>query len=69
MASHSSPMTHVPDAEQAGSDAPASGSPAEVSAPMVEAHGLVKRFGDFVAVDGVDFTIAKGESFLSLIHI
>ena len=30
---------------------------------MVEAHGLVKRFGDFVAVDGVDFTIAKGESF------
>jgi lipooligosaccharide transport system ATP-binding protein len=31
--------------------------------PMVEAHALVKRFGDFVAVDGVDFTIAKGESF------
>ena len=30
---------------------------------MVEAHGLVKRFGDFVAVDGVDFSIAKGESF------
>ena len=30
---------------------------------MVEAHGLVKRFGDFVAVDGVDFTIAQGESF------
>jgi lipooligosaccharide transport system ATP-binding protein len=33
------------------------------AAPMVEAHNLVKRFGDFVAVDGVDFTIAKGESF------
>ena len=30
---------------------------------MVEASGLVKRFGDFVAVDGVDFTIEKGESF------
>jgi lipooligosaccharide transport system ATP-binding protein len=30
---------------------------------MVEAHGLVKRFGDFVAVDGVDFTISPGESF------
>ncbi len=30
---------------------------------MVEANGLVKRFGDFVAVDHVDFSIAKGESF------
>ena len=30
---------------------------------MVEAHNLVKRFGDFVAVAGVDFTIAPGESF------
>jgi len=56
-------MTHVPDAEQADTGAPVSGSPAVVPAPMVEAHGLVKRFGEFVAVDGVDFTIAKGESF------
>jgi lipooligosaccharide transport system ATP-binding protein len=39
---------------------PGAGSPA---APMVEAHGLVKRFGDFTAVDRVDFTIARGESF------
>ncbi len=30
---------------------------------MVEAHDLTKRFGDFVAVDGVDFTIQPGESF------
>ena len=30
---------------------------------MVEAHKLEKRIGDFVAVDGVDFTIEAGESF------
>ena len=30
---------------------------------MVEARGLLKRFGDFTAVDRVDFSIARGESF------
>jgi lipooligosaccharide transport system ATP-binding protein len=60
MASYFSPMTDVPDSGQAGAGAPTSASG---PAPMVEAHGLVKRFGDFVAVDGVDFTIHKGESF------
>ncbi|MGH9092561.1 MAG: ABC transporter ATP-binding protein [Acidimicrobiales bacterium] len=30
---------------------------------MVSARGLVKRFGGLVAVDGVDFAIARGESF------
>jgi lipooligosaccharide transport system ATP-binding protein len=30
---------------------------------LVEARGLVKRFGDFVAVDNLDFEIARGESF------
>jgi lipooligosaccharide transport system ATP-binding protein len=53
-------MTDVPESEQNGVDAPTSGLK---GAPMVEARGLVKRFGDFVAVDGVDFTIEKGESF------
>jgi len=57
-------MTDVPDSKRTAADARAAGSPAGVvPTPMVEAHGLVKRFGDFVAVDGVDFTIAKGESF------
>jgi len=32
-------------------------------APLVYAKGLVKRFGDFVAVDHVDFEIARGEAF------
>ncbi len=31
--------------------------------PLIEARGLVKRFGDFVAVDGVDFSVAPGEAF------
>jgi lipooligosaccharide transport system ATP-binding protein len=30
---------------------------------LVEARGLTKRFGDFTAVDGIDFEVAKGEAF------
>ena len=30
---------------------------------LVEAHALTKRFGDFTAVDGVDFTVEYGEAF------
>ena len=53
-------MTDVPESERPGAGA---GPSEALPEPMVEAHGLVKRFGDFVAVDGVDFTIRKGESF------
>jgi lipooligosaccharide transport system ATP-binding protein len=35
-------------------------SPAEV---LVRAHGLTKRFGDFTAVDGIDFSLARAEAF------
>jgi lipooligosaccharide transport system ATP-binding protein len=31
--------------------------------PILEAHDLVKRFGDFTAVKGVSFSIERGESF------
>jgi drug efflux transport system ATP-binding protein len=31
--------------------------------PVVSAHGLVKRFGDFTAVAGVDFEVFPGEIF------
>ncbi len=33
------------------------------SAPLVEARGLVKKFGDAVAVDHIDFEIRQGEAF------
>ena len=29
--------------------------------PPIEARGLVKRYGDFTAVDGIDFDVAVGE--------
>ncbi|HEX6548615.1 MAG TPA: ABC transporter ATP-binding protein [Candidatus Dormibacteraeota bacterium] len=31
--------------------------------PVVEAEALTKRFGELTAVDGIDFRVAKGESF------
>ena len=31
--------------------------------PLVTARGLVKRFGEFVAVDGIDFDIGRGDSY------
>ena len=31
--------------------------------PLIEARGLTKRYGDFVAVDGIDFTVERGETF------
>jgi lipooligosaccharide transport system ATP-binding protein len=34
-----------------------------VSDPLVLARGLVKRFGDFVAVDGIDVNVTPGEAF------
>ena len=46
---------------------------------LIEAKQLVKRYGDFTAIAGIDFQVRKGESFgflgpngagkLSLIHI
>jgi lipooligosaccharide transport system ATP-binding protein len=36
---------------------------AAMSEPILDAHELVKRFGDFEAVKGVSFTINRGETF------
>ena len=34
-----------------------------MSEPLIHARGLTKTYGDFVAVDGIDFDVARGESF------
>jgi lipooligosaccharide transport system ATP-binding protein len=31
--------------------------------PMIIARGLTKKYGEFVAVDGIDFEVTKGEAF------
>jgi lipooligosaccharide transport system ATP-binding protein len=31
--------------------------------PLIQARNLTKRFGDFTAVDGIDFDVARGEAF------
>ena len=34
-----------------------------MSEELIVARGLRKSFGDFIAVDGIDFSVKKGESF------
>jgi lipooligosaccharide transport system ATP-binding protein len=34
-----------------------------MSEELIIARGLTKRYGDFVAVDNIDFTVSRGESF------
>ncbi len=34
-----------------------------MSESLISARGLTKKYGDFIAVDGIDFDVAKGESF------
>ena len=34
-----------------------------MSEPLIHARGLTKTYGDFVAVDGINCNVAKGESF------
>ena len=34
-----------------------------MSNPLISARGLTKKFGDFTAVNGIDFDVFKGDSF------
>jgi lipooligosaccharide transport system ATP-binding protein len=37
--------------------------PQTPSQPLIHARGLTKKFGEFIAVDAIDFDVAVGESF------
>ncbi|HEV2642249.1 MAG TPA: ATP-binding cassette domain-containing protein, partial [Candidatus Elarobacter sp.] len=39
------------------------GTQSESAPPVIELRGLVKRYGNFTAVNGIDLTIARGELF------
>jgi lipooligosaccharide transport system ATP-binding protein len=41
----------------------ASVGPVSAGSPLIEARGLTKKFGDFTAVDGIDFEVRAGETF------
>ena len=34
-----------------------------MSEPLVSARGLAKKYGDFIAVDSIDFDVERGEAF------
>jgi lipooligosaccharide transport system ATP-binding protein len=42
---------------------PGTDAPTTDSAALIHARGLTKRFGEFTAVDAIDFDVAPGESF------
>ncbi len=42
---------------------PGTDAPMTDSAALIHARGLTKRFGEFTAVDAIDFDVAPGESF------
>jgi len=56
----------APDGAAAPSVAPRSagdGPPGPERESLIRARGLTKKFGEFVAVDAIDFDVAPGESF------
>ncbi|WPZ34030.1 ribosome-associated ATPase/putative transporter RbbA [Thalassobaculum sp. OXR-137] len=53
----------LPEATSGRDGAVSPPRPSTAGPPAIEAEGLVKRFGDFTAVDGVSFRIEAGEIF------
>src|SRR6266576_2330345 len=57
-------MTAVEPQKPAPSAQPATrGGPGADAPPLIRARKLTKRFGEFTAVDGVDFDVQPGEAF------
>src|SRR6266516_1283162 len=52
------PSQPAPSAEARARRGPGAGAP-----PLIRARGLTKRFGEFTAVDAVDFDVQPGEAF------
>src|SRR6266516_3922559 len=56
-------VTRFAQAKGGGGDAESPGEPRVVPEGAVEAEGLTRRFGDFVAVDDVNLRVPRGSIF------
>jgi lipooligosaccharide transport system ATP-binding protein len=54
---------NVHDSQATRQGGAAGAAVSERGAALVQARGLTKRFGDFTAVDGIDFDLVVGEAF------
>jgi ABC-2 type transport system ATP-binding protein len=59
------PVSAAPDARPLSGEVPVPVAPAAAAngAPVIRVEGLVRQFGTFKAVDGIDFQVAQGEIF------
>ena len=56
-------QTGKPSAETVLADAPKPDDRKNKGEAVIEVAGLVRKFGDFTAVDGIDFSVKRGEIF------
>ncbi|MDT4917242.1 MAG: lipooligosaccharide transport system ATP-binding protein [Pseudonocardiales bacterium] len=51
------------DVEATATSAASGATAGAAASPLIAAQGLTKRFGDFTAVDAIDFQVQRGEAF------
>src|SRR5437764_9588521 len=61
--SEAAPSAPEPTDSTAPTESTARRAPAASAPPLIRARGLTKRFGDFTAVDAIDFDVQPGEAF------